>query len=309
MHLFSGTSHPALAKSLAKEMNIDLGRIDLKSFSCGERYVKFQETIRGKDVYLIQTATNDSNADLMQLFLMCQAAKLSFAENVHVIIPNFPYARQDRVAEPREPISSKLVAHLLEESGANHVITLDLHSSQIQGFFSIPVDALSAHAIFADYFRSKKLTNAVVVSPDAGGAKRAKKFADMIDADLAIIHKSRPQHHEAEVIELVGDVTNRPCIIFDDMIDTGGTPIAAKNTLIERGASDEIYVAATHAIFSGQAVEKLSAAGFKEVVITDSVPTENKSFDSLKVLTIAPMLAEVIEHIEKGESVTQVYDK
>ena len=309
MHLFSGSSHPALAQSLAKELKTKLGHIDLKSFSCGERYVKFLETIRGKDVYILQTATQKPDEDLMRLFLMCQAAKLSFAESVHVIIPNFPYARQDRVSEPREPISSKLVAHLLVESGADHVITLDLHSSQIQGFFSIPVDALDAYKIFAQYFKKKKLRDPVMVSPDAGGAKRAKKFADMIDADLAIIHKSRPQHHEVEVIEVVGEIEGRPCILFDDIIDTGGSLVSAKKALLERGADSEVFTAATHGIFSGSAVEKLGTAGFKEVVVTDSVPTEDKEFPSLKVLTIAPLLAEVIRHIEKGESVTQVYEK
>ncbi len=309
MHLFAGSSHPALAQALAKELKTKLGDIDLKSFNCGERYVKFKETIRGKDVYILQTATSNPDADLMQLFLMCQAARLSFAENVHVIMPNFPYARQDRVAEPREPISAKLVAHLLEESGADHVITLDLHSSQIQGFFSIPVDALDAYTIFAQYFKKKKLKEPVIVSPDAGGAKRAKKFADMIGADLAIIHKSRPQHHEVEVLEVVGDIEGRPCILFDDMIDTGGSLVSAKNALVERGADPAVYSAATHGIFSGEAVEKLGSAGFEEVVVTDSVPTEGKEFPSLRVLPIAPMLAEVIRHIEKGESVTQVYEK
>ncbi len=212
------------------------------------------------------------------------------------------------MAEPREPISAKLIAHLLEESGAGHVITLDLHTSQIQGFFSIPVDALDAYKIFADYFNRKKLKNPVVVSPDAGGAKRAKKFADMIGADLAIIHKSRPRHHKVEVVEVVGNIAGRPCILFDDMIDTGGSLISAKNALIERGSSKDIYAAATHGIFSGKAVEILGKAGFKEVVVTNSIPSKGRKFPGLKVLSIAPMLSEVIEHIEKGESVTTIYD-
>ena len=309
MLLFAGSSHPALANSIAKELSTELGEITPKQFSCGERYVKYEESLRGKDVYILQTSTREPDKDLMELFLLCQAATLSFANTVHVIMPHFPYARQDRVALPREPISSKLVAHLLEEAGADHVMTLDLHSSQIQGFFSIPVDALTALEIFAKYFIEKNIDDAVVVSPDAGGAKRAKKFADLIGADLAIIHKSRPQHQQAEVIELVGDVKDRTCIIFDDMIDTGGTPLAAKNALVAHGANPDVYVAATHGIFSGKAEENMTKAGFKEVVVTDSMPMDSINISGLKVLGVAPMLAEVIYHIEKGESVTEMYNK
>jgi len=309
MHLFAGSSHPALAKSLAKELKVPLGKINLKNFSCGERYVKLEESVRGKEVYIFQTTTEKPDEDLMQLFLMCQAAKLSFAKDVHVILPNFPYARQDRVTEPREPISAKLIAHLLEESGASHVITLDLHSTQIQGFFSIPVDALDARPVFAQYFKKKNLKDPVVISPDIGGAKRVKSFADMIDADIAIIHKLRPHHQKSEVVEVVGDIEGRQCILFDDMIDTAGTLIPAKKALIKRGAHPNVYAAATHAVFSGKAVSNLKKTGFKEVVVTDSIPTRGKKFPGLKVLTVAPLLAEVIKHIEKGESVTEIYQK
>ena len=265
-------------------MKTPLGKVTLKAFSCGERYVKFQETIRGKSVYIMQTGTKNPNEDLMELFLMCQAAKLSFAKEVHVIIPHFPYARQDRVAEPREPISAKLVAHLLEEAGADHVITLDLHSPQIQGFFSVPVDALDARSVFAEYFTKKKLQNAVVVAPDAGGAKRAKKFADVI-----------------------GAIDGKTCIIFDDMIDTGSSMIPAKEALLKRGAHPDIYAAVTHPIFSGKAIENLTKAGFKEVVVTDSMPVDPCAFPGLTVLSIAPLLALVISHIESGQSVTEIY--
>lgn len=309
MHLFAGSSHPALARALAKELDIDPGVIALKTFSGGERYARFLESVRGKDVYLLQTGTRSVNEDLLELFLMCQAAKLSFAQTVHAVIPHFPYARQDRVSEPREPISAKLIAHLLEESGADHVITLDLHSDQIQGFFSIPVDALDARPAFAAYFKGKKLIDPVVVSPDAGGAKRAKKFADMLGADLAIMHKSRPHHQKAEIIEVVGDITGRSCILFDDMIDTGGSLLSAKKALLKRGAHPAVYAAATHAIFSGKAIENLSQAKFKEVIVTDSLPVKAHAFPSLRVLPIAPLLAEVIRHIERGESVTDIYKK
>ncbi len=309
MHLFAGSSHPALAEALAKELKTKLGKITLKPFSCGERYVKFEETVRSQPVYILQTGTTDPNEDLMELFLMCQAAKLSFASAVHVIIPHFPYARQDRVAMPREPISAKLVAHLLEEAGADHVITLDLHSDQIQGFFSVPADVLDARPIFADYFKTKNLQNPVVVAPDAGGAKRAKKLADLIGAELAIMHKNRSAHHQAEILEVVGNIQDRTCIIFDDMIDTAGTLASAKDALIKRGANGDVYAVATHPVFSGKAIENLTKAGFKEVVVTDSMPVDAHAFPGLKVLTIAPLLAMVISHVESGQSVTEMFKR
>lgn len=309
MHLFSGSFHPVLASALAAELSVPLGKVELKAFSCGERYVRYLESVRGRDVFLLQTATGEPDECMVELFLMCQAAKLSFAETVHVIVPHFPYARQDRVAAPREPISAKLMAHLLEESGADHVITLDLHSDQIQGFFQVPVDALDARPLFARYFKGKKLTRPVVVSPDAGGAKRAKKFADLLGGDLAIMHKSRPAHHKAEIVEVVGEIAGRHCILFDDMIDTGGSLLAAKTALLKRKSLPDVYAAATHGIFSGKATENFRKAAFKEVVVTDSLPVKKSAFRGLTVLPIAPLLAEVIRHIEKGESVTDIYQR
>lgn len=306
MHLFAGSSHPSLAKAVAQELHQSLGAITLKQFSCGERYVKFDESIRGKNVYIIQTGTRNPNEDLIELFLMCQAAKLSFAARVHVVLPHFPYARQDRVAEPREPISAKLVAHLLEESGADHVMTLDFHSPQIQGFFSIPVDALEARSIFAHYFVQKKLPNPVIVAPDAGGAKRAKKLATLMGADLAIMHKHREAHHKAEILDVIGHIEGRTCIIFDDMIDTGSSMIPAKQALLERGALPDVYAAVTHGIFSGKAVENLTKAAFTEVVVTDTLPIAPNAFPGLTILTVAPLLAKIIENIECGKSVTEV---
>jgi ribose-phosphate pyrophosphokinase len=306
MYLFAGSSHPGLAAALAKELKVSVGKMTKKAFSCGERYVKFDESIRGKEVYILQTGTENANEDLIELFLMCQAARLSFASCIHVIIPHFPYARQDRVASPREPISAKLIAHLLEESGADHVVTLDLHSPQIQGFFSIPADSLSALPLLVNYFKKKKLVDPVIVAPDIGGAKGAKKFADLMGAELAIFHKSRPEHQEVEILEVVGDVEGKTCIIYDDMIDTAGTLVTAKKALADRGAGTEIYAAATHPIFSGPASERLNSAGFKEIVVTDSVPVKEGKIQNLTVIPIAEYLAEVIRHIEKGESVTEI---
>ncbi len=309
MHLFSGSSHRKLAESLAKELKVDLGKVMLKAFSNGERYVRFEESVRGKDVYILQTGTLNPNEDLIEIFLLCQAAKLSFAKTVHVVMPHFPYARQDRVAAPREPISAKLIAHLLEESGADHVITMHLHSDQIQGFFSIPVDVLDARPIFAQYLKKKALKDFVIVAPDIGSAKDAKKFADVVGADLAILHKSRPGHHQAEILEVVGDVQDKTCVIVDDMIDTASTLAAARGELLKRGARKDVYAMATHAIFSGPAIDRLKKAKFKEIVVSDSLPLQARMIPGLTILPIAPMLAEVIGNMERGESVTAIYRK
>ncbi len=309
MHLFTGSSHPALAEHLARELGVSLGGLTRKKFSCGENYIRFDESVRGREVYLVQTGTGNPNEDIMELCLMCQAAKLSFAKTVHVVVPHFPYSRQDRINEPREPISAKLVAHLLEESGADHVMVLDLHSDQIQGFFSIPVDGLVARQIFADEFKKKKLKDPVVVAPDVGGAKRAKKFADMLGAGLAILHKSRPAHQETEIHEVVGDIAGKTCILFDDIIDTAGTLLSAKQALLRRGANKDVYAVATHAVFSGPAIKRLKKAKFKEVVVTDSMPVKARAFPGLKILSIAPLLAQVIRSIESKKSVTDIYRK
>lgn len=307
MHIFAGSAHPALAENLARELKVPLGKMTLKRFSAGECYVRYEESVRGKDVYLLQGAGRNPDAPLMELFLMCQAAKLSFASTVHVILPYFPYARQDRISEPREAISAKVIARLLEDAGADHLITLNLHSDQIQGFFRIPVDVLDARPILAKYFEGKKLKNPIVVSPDIGGAKQVKKMADVLGTDLAIMHKTRSAHHKAEIMEVVGNVEGRTCIIYDDMIDTAGTLLSAKRALEQRKAK-EVYVAATHPVFSGPAVERLTTAGFKAIVVTDSIPVE-ASIPGLTVLPIAPLLAEVIKHIERRESVTDIYKK
>lgn len=295
-----------MAKSLAKELKTELGNVILQTFSCGEQYVRYKQSLRGHDVFIMQSVSENPHKDLMELFLMCQAARLSFARTVHVIMPYFPYARQDRVALPREPISAKLLAQLLQKAGADHLITLDLHSDQIQGFFSIPVDVLSATEwIFTPYFKNKKIKDPVVVSPDVGGAKRAKRFADAIGADLAIMHKSRPAHNEAEILEVVGEVEGRACLIFDDMIDTAGSLVSAKKALTERGADSEVIAVATHGIFSGPAAERLNKAEFKEIVVTDTIAQTNK-ISALTVLPTAPCLAEVITRVQSGKSVTQL---
>ena len=307
MKLFSGSSHRALAEAVAKELKIDLGKVELKTFSSGEQYVRYEESVRGKDVFIIQTGSETTDSDVLETCLMCQAAKLSFAKSVHLVMPHFPYARQDRVSQPREPISAKLISDLLVTSGADHIITLNLHADQIQGFSDVPMDALESHKLFCDEFKKKKLENLVVVSPDAGGTKAAKIFADKLGANLAVMHKTRPAHNEASILHVVGEIEGKTAIIYDDMIDTAGSICAAKETLMNADANPDVYIAATHPIFSGPAIERLTEAKFKEVMVTDSIPLEGKNFPGLTVCSIAPMLAEVIEHVEKGESVTDMY--
>jgi len=307
MKLFSGSSHRTLAENIAKKLRVDLGKVELKTFSSGEQYVRYEESVRGKDVFIIQTGSETADSDVLETCLMCQAAKLSFAKSIHIVIPHFPYARQDRVNSPREPISAKLIADLFVTSGANHIITLNLHADQIQGFSDVPMDALESHKILCDEFKKKNLKNLVVVSPDAGGTKAAKIFSDKLGADLAVMHKTRPAHNQASILHVVGEIKGKTAIIYDDMIDTAGSICAAKEALINSGANPDIYVAATHPIFSGPAIERLTEAKFKEVMVTDSVPISGKSFPGLNVCSIAPLLAEVIGHVVKGESVTDMY--
>ncbi|MCD6109623.1 ribose-phosphate pyrophosphokinase [bacterium] len=307
--IFSGSSHPQLATEIAKHLHVKLSPMHISKFACGEIYAKPVDSVRGGDVFVVQTATSNVNEDLIELFIMLDAFKRSFAGKIHVIMPNYGYARQDRVATPREPISAKLMANLISAAGADHLITMVLHSDQEQGFFDFPVDNLYSRKFFADYFKKKKLKNLVVVSPDAGGAKKAKKFADIIGAELAIIHKSRPRANVSQVMHLVGDVKGKRCIIYDDMIDTAGSVCNAAKALKKHGAHKDIYLAATHAVFSDPAVKRLSAEGFKEVVVTNSIPVpKEKRFKGLKVLSIAPLLAKIIKNVHSSKSVSTVFN-
>ncbi len=303
--LFSGSSHPSLAQEIAKELDVDLSEMIISKFACNEIYAKPKDTVRGADVFIIQTASENVNEDLMELFIILDSMKRSFSGKIHVVMPHYAYARQDRVATPREPISAKLVANLISIAGADHVITMKLHSDQEQGFFDFPVDNVFTEKLFADYFNKKNLSDLVVVSPDAGGARDAKRFADLLSgAELAIIHKNRYAHNASEVMNVVGEVEGKNCLIYDDMVDTAGSVTNAAKALKEMGAKD-IYFAATHAVFSDPAQERLSNAGFKEVVVTNTLPApEKKKFDGLTILSVAPLLARIIKNIHEGKSVT-----
>ncbi len=306
--IFSGSSHPDLATAICKELKVKQGKVLIKEFACKEIYIKYLETVRGENVFIVQTCTADINKDYMELFLMCDSMKRSFAKSVHVVLPHFGYARQDRIAEPRETISAKLIADLLVQSGVDHVLTFSLHSDQIQGFFDIPVDNVKTHVLFSDYFSKKKINKQVVVSPDVGGAKEAKKFADSLGCPLAIIHKTRPKHNVSEATHMVGDVKGRTAILFDDIIDTGGSVCNAKEALIKAGANKDVYLIATHPVFSDGAPAKLEKAGFKEVIVTDSIPlTKEKKFKGLKIISLAPLISKIIKKVAEEKSVTGLY--
>ena len=305
--IFSGSSHPSLAQSIAKHIGKKLSEVTIKKFACGETYIKYEESFRGQDVFLIQTCrTGHMNDDLMELFLMIDAAKQSFANHVHVILPYYAYSRQDKIHDAREGISAKLFANLMAESGLDHLITLHLHSDQIQGFFNVPVDNLNPRKIFVEYFSKKNLSNPVVVSPDAGGAKMAKKFADELGAPLAILHKQRPGHNQAEIGHVIGDVKGKTPILIDDMIDTAGSVCAAKEALLAAGANQDVYLCATHAIFSGPATERLTKANFSEIITTDSLPVADKP-KNFQQISMAELFADVIKNVAEQKSVSQLY--
>lgn len=304
--LFSGTSHPELAKEIAKYMKVPLSEMQISRFSCNEIYAKPKETVRGADVFVVQTASENVNEDLMELFIMLDSLKRSFAGKIHVVMPHYGYARQDRVATPREPISAKLMADLISTAGADHVISMKLHSDQEQGFFNFPVDNVNTERLFAEYFNTKKIKNLVVVAPDVGSAKDAKRFADLLGAPLAIINKTRTAHNKSEVSHVVGDVKGKTCVIYDDMIDTAGSVTGAIAALRDHGAGKDVYLAATHAVFSNPAVERLKGAGFKEVVVSNSIPlSKAKQFKGLKILSVAPLLAKIIKNVHEAKSVTK----
>ena len=306
LKIFSGSSHPELALGIAKELKLPISKMSISKFACGEIYAKPDDSVRGADVFLIQTCTGKVNEDYMELFIMIDALKRSFARSVHVVIPHYGYARQDRVASPREPISAKVMANLISAAGADHVISIHFHSDQTQGFFPFPMDNLHTRNLFADVLKKKKFKDPVIVAPDAGAAKEAGRLAAQLDFPLAILTKKRPKFNVAEVTAVVGDVEGKTCILLDDMVDTAGSVCAAHEALLNAGANKDIYLVSTHAVFSGPAVERLKKTQFKEVIVTDTIPLpKEKHFKGLSVISVAPMLARVIRSVHEARSVTQ----
>lgn len=314
MMLVAGRGNLELSKEIAACLEESLGNVVLSTFANGELYCRFGESIRGADVFIIQSHTQPVNERIMEQLIMIDAAKRASAKRITAVVPFYGYARQDRKAEGREPITARLVADMLTAAGANRVVTVDLHTGQIQGFFNMPVDHLTAVPVLADYIAGVVDGEIVVVSPDAGGGKLARRYANMltgkgIDCDLAFIDKRRPKgtHNVAEATEVVGDVAGRVCVLVDDMIDTAGTIAAAAALLVERGATD-VYVVATHGVLSGPAVDRLKNAPVREVVITNSLEIgPEKQFPKLKVLSIAPIIAEALDAVFEDTSVSEIF--
>jgi ribose-phosphate pyrophosphokinase len=307
LKLFSGSSNPDLANEIARYLNMELSKIELRRFKDGENWAKIKENVRGHDVFIIQSTCSPANDHIIELLLMIDAAFRASAGRIAVVIPYFGYARQDRKVEPRVPISSKVVANIIQVTGADRVLTMDLHAEQIQGFFDIPLDNLYAAPVAIEYIKGLKLKDVVVVSPDSGGAERARFYAKNIDAGLAIIDKRRPEPNVAEVQYVIGDVQNKNCILVDDMVDTGGSISKAVGALKAQGAKD-VYCLFTHPVLSGDAIDKLESAGFKEIMFTNTIPYRGpRKIKGMKVLSIAPLFGEAIRRIHNGESVSSLF--
>jgi ribose-phosphate pyrophosphokinase len=307
--VFSGRSHPELARRIADHLGVELGEVELETFANGETYCRYDESIRGADVFLVQTGCEPIDRNVMELLFMIQAARLASAKRITAVIPLFPYARQDRKARPREPISGRLIADMLQLAGADRVLTMDLHAGQIQGFFTIPVDHMTALPLFARYFRDLGLIgeNIVSVSPDAGRAKMAVRFAEMIDAEFAIMHKTRPAHDVAELTEVTGRVRDKIAILGDDVIMTGGTLLANVAALQEHGVQD-VWVFATHGLFCGNALARFRDADLAGMVVTDTVPIDPLSRpERMTVLPVSALLAETIMNVFADESVSAIF--
>jgi ribose-phosphate pyrophosphokinase len=307
--VFSGRSHPYLARSIAERLGVELGDVELSTFPNDETYCRYMESIRGADVFIVQTGSPPVDKNLMELVLMIQAAKLASAKRITAVVPWFPYSRQDRKAKPREPISARLVSDMLQLAGVDRVLTMDLHAGQIQGFFTIPVDHMTALQLFATHFRDLGLTGdgVVAVAPDAGRAKHAVRFAEMIEGSFAIMHKMRVAADQVEVTEVTGKVRDRVAIVGDDVSTTGRTLIAGAKALKDHGAT-EVNVFVTHALLSDGALDEIAKSEIDRIVITDTVPIDpRKRPDNMTVLSVSGLLAEAIMNVFADESVSAIF--
>lgn len=305
--LFSGNANNGIAKKIAKYMEVPLGDVEIRHFSDDEIWIKYKQNIRGADVFIIQP-TNSPAQNILELLIMLDAAHRASAERITAVIPYFGYARQDRKDQPRVSITAKLVANLIATAGADRVLTMDLHAPQIQGFFDIPVDHLYSSTILSDHFKAMKVPELTVVSPDIGGITLARAYAKRLHAPLAIIDKRRPKHNEAEIMNIIGEVDGRNILIVDDIVDTAGTLCNAAAALKENGAR-KIYVACTHALFSGQAIERISEAPITKIKVTDTVElAKEKLIDKIEVLTASHLFGEAIKRTHGDESISSLFD-
>ena len=307
--IFALSASKKLAHDIAAKLSCDVGKCNVNHFADGEILVEIQESVRGKDVFIVQSTSNPVTENLMEILVLADALKRASAKEITAVIPYFGYARQDRKAQPRQPITSKLVADLLTTAGVTRVVTVDLHAAQIQGFFNIPVDEMQALPLLAHYFVNRNLENICIVSPDHGGATRARKLAVLLDAPVAIIDKRRPKPNVAEVMGVLGDIKGKNCIVIDDMIDTGGTIIAGVEMLKREGALS-ISIACTHPVFSGEAVSRLENSVADEVIVPDTITLpEDKVFNKVKIVSVAGLLSKTIENIENCLPVSDVFTK
>ncbi len=307
LKIITGTSNRELAEEVANYLGVSIADTLVTKFSDGEIRVKINESIRGADVYVFQSLSYPANQHIMELLLILDALKRSSAGRITAVVPYFAYARQDRQDKPRTPVSARLLADLITVAGAQRVVTVDLHSPQIQGFFDIPVDHLSAMPVIHDYIKKNLiLENPVVVSPDAGGVERARQLANRLGCGIAIIYKRRPEPNKAEVLDVVGDLEGKEAIIIDDLIDTAGTMVAAVNMLINRGAK-RVIACVTHGVLSGPAVERLTNSQIEQVIATNTIPLGEKMFSKLKLVSVAPLLGEAIKRINEEESVSSLF--
>ena len=309
LKIFTGNSHPALAKEISDYIGVPLGKAICGRFNNGEIQIMINESVRGKDCFIIQPTGAPVNDNLMEILIMVDALKRASARHITVVVPYYGYARQDRKTRGREPISSKLVADLLTVAGVTRVVTMDLHAGQIQGFFNMPVDHMLSSSLLADYVKSKKLENLTIVSPDVGGVTRARELADRVGAPIAIIEKRRPEPGVAKVMNIIGEVKDRNCFVVDDIVDTAGSLCEGANALMEYGARG-VYAAVCHPVLTDPAIERIKASAIKELVVTNSLPIEKyKMIDKMTVLSIAPILGEAILRIFHDASVSQMFDK
>ncbi len=310
--IFTGNANPALAEEICKLMGLKLGESEVKNFADGEVSVSLYESVRGSDVFLINSTCKPVNDSLMELLIMIDACKRASAGRVTAVIPYFGYARQDRKAKSRDPISAKLVANMLTAAGADRVLTMDLHASQIQGFFDIPVDNLLGNPIFVDYYAKKfgeRVDNMVVVSPDVGSVSRARTFAQKLHMGLAIVDKRRQKANQCEVMNVIGDVAGKDCILFDDMVDTGGSLCNAAKAIVEVGGASSVYACASHAVLSGPAIERINNSVIHEIAFLNTIPAVDAAVSQkIKYLSVAPMFAEAIERIYQEISISKLFN-
>jgi ribose-phosphate pyrophosphokinase len=308
MKVFAGSSNPGLAREIAAYLKIDLGKCVLKRFSDGEIHFYIDENVRGEDVFIIQSGSHEANIHLMELLIMIDAFKRASAERITAVMPYYCYSRQDWKDRPRVPISARLVADLLETAGAGRVLAMDLHSPQIQGFFSIPVDNLSSVPVLSKHVLALGLNPLTVVSPDAGGVGRAKFFAKRLNADLAIIDKRRPEPNVAQVFNVIGDVKGRHCVLFDDIVDTAGTLVLSADAVMAQGASS-VFGACTHPVLSGPALDRIERSPLEKLLVSNTIPLNDKSRGCPKIVTlsVAEIFGEAIRRINEGSSVSSLF--